>query len=221
MPDQPTTTEYEADLAELRQKLLDREAEAYAPGTDEMGEALPVKAIGNPDRPQPTEEDLSLLQWEIANNRPGISLADRPPPDPVLLYTDGEIREPALRGDVGYDLLVKQLMWIPASSFARVPLEAKVAIPYGYWGLVIARSSANKEGRLFVFPGVIDAGYRGPLFAFVQNLSEDRIALYEGMSICQLILIPAAVFPTVSVPMLPVSERGARGFGSTGVNKVE
>jgi dUTP pyrophosphatase len=198
--------------ARMRKHMLDKEAEDYAPGTSEMGESWPGLS---PDGKQ--ELEAALREWELENGRP--HPIDKP--SPALLYTDGEIREPALEGDVGYDLMVKDLMWIPANAFAHVPLEAKVAIPHGYWGLVIARSSANSGGRLFVFPGVIDAGYRGPLFAFVQNLSDERIGLYAGMSICQLILIPAAVFPATAVPCLPVSDRGQRGFGSTGINKVE
>ena len=143
--------EIEAEMADLsarlRQCMLDKEAEDYAPGTNEMsGDWKHPKAIGNPE-PRPgtiTDEEAALRQWEEETDRPGSGAFLRQTRPPELLYTDGEIREPALQGDVGYDLLVKALMWVPASSFAHVPLEAKVAIPHGYWGLVIAKLLAAR-----------------------------------------------------------------------------
>lgn len=138
---------------------------------------------------------------------------------PSLLYAGGTIREPAFEGDSGYDLIVAHQTWIGANAFATVPLEAKIAIPSGYWGLVVARSGTNMQGRMLVLPGVIDSGYRGPLYAFVYNMTDEKIILLEGFSICQLMLVPSFTPPAVKCDELPSSKRGECGFGSTGLNR--
>ena len=132
-----------------------------------------------------------------------------------LLFT-GEMRPPAMNGDVGYDIPVAESRYLPPNSFHRVLLAARVAIPDGYWGLLTARSSTNYQGQLLVLPGVVDCGYRGPLYAFVHNLSELGVDIEAGSRICQLVLIPRAVLPMRGVQRLPDSERGENGMGSTG-----
>lgn len=132
------------------------------------------------------------------------------------LLVKGTIKEPALEGDVGYDLVVSKRICVRAHRFTRVPMDVSIAIPPGFWGLLIARSGTNLGGQLLVLPGVIDEGYRGPLFALVHNLSVDSITLEPGQRICQLILIKSNVFPITFVDQLPPSARGVNGFGSTG-----
>lgn len=132
------------------------------------------------------------------------------------LQVMGRVEAPAIEGDSGYDLRVQFGTLISPYSYKRVALNGRVAIPEGFWGLVIARSSTNANGHLLVLPGVIDFGYRGPLFAFVHNLSGDHVRIAAGDRICQLVLVPMAVFPVQRVNELPVSVRGEAGMGSTG-----
>lgn len=167
---------------------------------------------------------------------------------PVLQTTGNRVLAPALKGDCGYDLVVSEWVTIlpknrpirntlwkigrgirrhpsgklrlrhrVSSGFAKVPSGNPIAIPEGHWGLIVPRSSVNITGRLLVLPGVIDA-YRGPLFAFVHNIGNEPVTLAPGDRVAQLVLIPTSVFPILITPDLPSSERGERGFGSTGGN---
>lgn len=133
-----------------------------------------------------------------------------------LFYVGKGIREPELKGDVGYDLIVSEQTAIPARSFRDIPHDVAVQLPDGYWGLILARSSVNIAGRLVVLPGLIDTGYRGRLFGLGHNMTDELMVIKKGSRVCQLVLLPASVFPAFRVPELDPSERSERGFGSTG-----
>ena len=141
----------------------------------------------------------------------------------TLRTTSSQLGAPKLLGDVGYDLKANEAVWLHPGQMAVIPTDIRVQIPPGYWGLVIARSWANRGGRLIVLPGVIDAGYRGKLFVYVWYMGDQHgsKAVYRvdsGAAFAQLILVLACVFPVECVNDLDESERGRRGFGSTGSN---
>jgi dUTP pyrophosphatase len=74
----------------------------------------------------------------------------------------------------------------------------------------------RKRG-LFVFEGIIDQGYRGPLFVFVENKTSEEVIVWEGSRIAQIIVQPIVQPALVKVEALDDSERGAKGFGSSGL----
>jgi len=102
------------------------------------------------------------------------------------------------------------------SSFVRVPTGTSVEMPTGIYGIVLPRSSSNNRGML-VLTGVIDNGYRGPLFAMVHNLTDREIVVKKGDRIAQLVLFPVRVYKTDKVTEFQETTRGHNGFGSTGV----
>jgi len=65
-------------------------------------------------------------------------------------------------------------------------------------------------------PGLVDSGYRGELLVNLVNTDAREAFLVEpGMRIAQLVVLPVPEVELVEVAELPVSERGARGFGSS------
>ena len=128
----------------------------------------------------------------------------------------GTIHPPQKSGDVGYDLEVAEGALIPPRSSKPIMIAAGVSvkIPNGYFGWITSRSSATGKG-LVVFPGIIDNGYTGDLFAIVWNTSQDDIMLRQGERIAQMILLPAFTPPMKYVEELPSTDRGSSGFGST------
>lgn len=82
--------------------------------------------------------------------------------------------------------------------------------------LVRGRSSAAKRG-LLVTEGTVDAGYRGEIMVHVRNPGPFRIELWEGDRVAQAvpILIPHVFVEEVGE--LSDSDRGSRGFGSSGI----
>ena len=95
-----------------------------------------------------------------------------------------------------------------------------VAIPDGYAGFVQPRSGlALKKGLSMAnTPGLIDAHYRGELKVCAVNLdAENPIEIKKGERIAQLVIQKVPVVALVEVDELDETDRGAGGFGSSGV----
>lgn len=94
-----------------------------------------------------------------------------------------------------------------------------VAIPVGWFGLIVPRSSVGKAGWDIESSGVIDAGYRGevmlPLIYRGELFSQKRV-LRHGDRVAQMLLLPVPRVESEEVGELPPTARGAGGFGSTG-----
>lgn len=119
-------------------------------------------------------------------------------------------------GDAGWDLYVANPTLIPGNSFVEVDTGIAIEMPGGIWARIVARSSASKKLGLVVLEGIIDNGYRGELFARVYNPQSNPVHLERGDRIAQL--IPQLLVPIAwkQVSELNISDRGDRGFGSTG-----
>jgi len=120
--------------------------------------------------------------------------------------------------DAGYDLKAKYEEWVYNAKPSKIATGVCVEIPWGYVGLIKARSSASLKG--LDIAGVVDAGYRGEIFLIVNNNNNqgncNPIRVERGERIAQLIVVPCLIEPIEIVDELPETERGAGGFGSTG-----
>jgi len=126
----------------------------------------------------------------------------------------------AHEGDAGYDLHAAEAATLGPGERASVGTGIAVAIPPGHAGLVLPRSGlAARHGIALVnAPGLIDAGYRGELRVLLLNT--DRSSEFEiepGDRIAQLLVTPFAGLEPVEAVELSASDRGERGFGSSGV----
>ena len=128
----------------------------------------------------------------------------------------------AYEGDAGIDLPVVLLeserkLGLTIWPGDRIILHTgmRLAFPEGYWGRIIHRSSTEKLHRLRVIEGVIDQ-YRGELLVQVHNMNTFPIIVQHGQRLGQLILLKTASFKCREVSELPPSQRGTRGFGSSG-----
>ena len=141
-------------------------------------------------------------------------------PHPVgTAYEDGVPWKPtrAMPGDAGFDLYCQEdKVRIAPGEFRDIHCGVRAQLPEGWWGMLTGRSSTLRKKGLLVHTGVIDNGYRGPLFAGVWNLTNHEVFVCRGERVAQFIPIP--IFPglVAVVDSLEVSERGARGFGSSG-----
>lgn len=126
----------------------------------------------------------------------------------------------AYDGDAGLDLAACERAELQPGERAVVGTGVAVAIPDGYAGLVLPRSGlAARHGLTIVnTPGLIDSGYRGELKVILLNTdAREPFVVEPGMRIAQLVLVEVASVHLVEVDELSGSERGAAGFGSSGV----
>jgi dUTP pyrophosphatase len=102
---------------------------------------------------------------------------------------------------------------------ALVGTGLAMAIPFRYEGQVRSRSGLAFRAGVMVAnaPGTIDSDYRGEVKVLLINLGDEPITITAGMRIAQLVIAPVAQADLAVVDELPPSERGANGFGSTGV----
>ena len=126
----------------------------------------------------------------------------------------------AHEGDAGLDLRIKHDITLEPNQRMNVGTGVAVEIPTGCVGLVFPRSGlATKLGiTLSNSVGVIDSGYRGEIGASLINKSDETITLDAGTRVCQLVVMPYVPCELVPVEELSETERGADGFGSTGIS---
>lgn len=95
----------------------------------------------------------------------------------------------------------------------------RIAIPEGYEGQVRPRSGlALRHGIGMVnSPGTIDPDYRGVVRVILINHGHEPFAIRRGDRIAQLVIAPVMRAQWVEVPELPDTERGAGGFGHSGL----
>lgn len=122
-------------------------------------------------------------------------------------------------GDAGLDLRITQAVTLEPMQRVIVGCGVAFEIPTGCVGLVCPRSGlASKQGiTLANSVGIIDSGYRGEVCAALVNLGYETVTLEAGTRVCQLLIMPYVPCELVMVDELSDTERGAGGFGSTGV----
>ena len=135
------------------------------------------------------------------------------------LHKQGAIPNRALSGDAAVDLQCSEDVALEPGERAAVPTGIAIAVPEGYAGLVLPRSGhAHRSGIGVVNgPGLIDPGYRGEVKVLLINHGRERVQFQSGDRIAQLLIVPAPAVEWVEVDELDETERGAGGFGSTGV----
>ena len=147
----------------------------------------------------------------------------RPPNavDVLVRRLDLEIDLPSYAhpGDAGLDLVTTVDAVVPPGERVLLPTGIAVALPEGYAAFVHPRSGlAVKYGVSLVnSPGTIDAAYRGEIAVSLVNLDpRDAVTLRRGDRVAQLVIqrVEHAVLHEVDV--LPGSDRGEGGFGSSG-----
>jgi len=117
--------------------------------------------------------------------------------------------------DAGTDLVAIEESTIEPGATALVPVNVAIALPPGYYAFVSGRSSLNARGIL-THLGTIDQDFRGPISVAMTNLSKEPFEIKSGDRVAQLIVVPFARPTFREVDELNATERGSRGWGSTG-----
>lgn len=124
----------------------------------------------------------------------------------------------AHEGDAGLDLRAVDSYDIGPGKSAMVRTGLRVEIPDGCVGLEFPRSGLGTKGiTLRNCVGVIDSGYRGEVMAALWNTTDKSFRVERGDRVCQLVVMPYCPCSLEEVEVLSESERGADGYGSTGV----
>ena len=138
-----------------------------------------------------------------------------------VLRTDPAAQLPtyAHPGDAGMDVRSIEDVTLAPGARALVHTGLVLMLPPDAEAQVRPRSGlALKHGvTVLNAPGTIDAGYRGEVGVILVNLGAEPFVVEKGMKIAQLVVAPVAQAEIVEVSAVDASDRGAGGFGSTGV----
>lgn len=121
-------------------------------------------------------------------------------------------------GSVGFDILAREGVTIPAKSLGLIPGNVIVEVPAGYMLLLASRSSTPKKKGLMVPHGIgiIDQDYCGPedeLKVQVYNFLDQAARVERGEKIAQGVFVRVDQFAWEEVEEMQKASRG--GFGST------
>ncbi len=134
----------------------------------------------------------------------------------------GEAPHYATAGAAAVDLkaCLEHSMLLKAKGQVKVPTGIAIQLPGPHVvALVFARSGlAAKHGiNLTNGVGVIDSDYRGEVQVLLTNHGEEDFTINHGDRIAQMAFLPVFAARFVQMDELEDTERGAGGFGSTGV----
>ncbi len=122
-------------------------------------------------------------------------------------------------GDAGCDLVTTVDVTLAPHERAVVPTGLAVALPEGWAGFVHPRSglAAHHGVSIVNAPGTIDAGYRGEIkVVLVNHDPRETVVLRRLDRVAQLVVQRVAQVRWSESDVLPDTERGTGGHGSTG-----
>jgi len=133
------------------------------------------------------------------------------------LRADAKLPVRKREGDAGLDLYSVEDVTLKPGEWKAVSTGIAVEIPKGYVGIVKDRSGLALKYALHCLAGVIDENYRGEIKVVLINLGDKEVHLEKGSRIAQLLLVPYLKVKPVEVEELSDTERGEKGFGSSGI----
>ena len=123
-------------------------------------------------------------------------------------------------GAAGFDLCANLMGSILLSPMARIviPTGLRIELPKNHEAQIRPRSGLAIKSGITVInsPGTIDWDYRGEIKIGLVNLSNSDFEIAHGMRIAQMIIAPVLIPNFESVAKFSTSNRGEKGFGSTG-----
>ncbi len=133
------------------------------------------------------------------------------------LHPEAKLPVRKREGDAGLDLYSVEEVVLKPGQWVAVPTGIAVEIPEGHFGLIKDRSGLALKHALHCLAGVVDENYRGEIKVVLINLGNEEVKLEKGTRIAQLLIVPYTKVEPVEVEVLSDTERGEKGFGSSGL----
>jgi dUTP diphosphatase len=136
-----------------------------------------------------------------------------------LLSATASLPDRAYEHDAAFDLFAAVEALIQPLHRAVVGTGIALGLPPGLAALTLPRSGlAARQGISLVnAPGLIDPGYRGEVKVILLNTdTHEAFAVHPGDRIAQLLFLPLTDVALLKASGLDDTDRGSRGFGSSG-----
>lgn len=138
------------------------------------------------------------------------------------LNEDAVVPKYAYELDSGFDLYSVEKFVVPPFGRVLIPTGLSFDLPEGYEIQVRTKSGLAVNLGLMVSnsPGTVDRGYLGEIKVPLFNMNNNSLTIEKGMKVAQAVLCPVVCGKFVEFEQLNdlgTSERGDKGFGSTGI----
>ena len=137
----------------------------------------------------------------------------------IINKSQNETPKYSTEGAAGMDLRANEEKTLAPFERAVVGTGLYMAIPVGVEGQVRPRSGLAIKKGLTVLnaPGTIDSDYRGEVGVILINLSNETVVVEVGERVAQIVFAKHEKAELIGVEELSSTDRGAGGYGSTGV----
>lgn len=132
-----------------------------------------------------------------------------------LLHSNARMPTRAHSSDSGFDVYAISDAVVPPHGHLKVELGIALEPPYGHEVQVRGRSGLAGKG-VFVHPGTVDQNFRGQIATHLFNHNDKPYFVTTGDRVCQLVVMPIPPVLLLEVTELGFTDRGEKGFGSTG-----
>ena len=135
------------------------------------------------------------------------------------IHPDAVLPSYAHPSDAGMDVRSVEDLTIAPGKRALVHTGLVILLPPLYEAQVRPRSGLALKSGVTVLntPGTIDSGYRGEIGVILANLGDGEFHVKKGDKIAQIVIAPVTQPEIVETAEIDETDRGAGGFGSTGV----
>jgi dUTP pyrophosphatase len=194
------------DLAKLRDRLLNLQ-ETFSSETGE---------INYDDILNEMDIDFKQIEKDIVEGNTKLDLPYQ------ILHPDAIHPKYNYDSDSGFDLHSTEEVTIPPFGRALVPSGLAFDIRDGFEIQVRTKSGLAINQGLMVLnsPGTVDNGYTGEVKGIIFNTNPTEVTIPKGMKFGQAVLCPVVNGAWVDLNQtanINKKERGANGFGSTGI----
>ena len=114
-----------------------------------------------------------------------------------------------------WDITCSESQELPPGVVTRVPIKLKVALPEGFFLLLLSRSGLASKG-ITVQAGLIDPDFRSNLAVLLFNCNSQPFRINKGQRVAQAVILPRYNVDWKEVDHLPAAATEHAGFGSTG-----
>lgn len=132
---------------------------------------------------------------------------------PLPTYATAQSAGLDLRANIGEPIVLMPM------ERHLIPTGLYMALPPGYEAQVRPRSGLALKHGITVLnsPGTIDADYRGEVGVLLINLSQQPFTINDGERVAQMVVARHEQAELIETEVLDETERGAGGYGHTGV----
>ena len=130
------------------------------------------------------------------------------------LHPDAKLPQKNNSTDAVWDLFAIEGEVVSKDLQSPIRTGLAFSIPKGYFGLIKPRSGMSLNNGVSVLAGVIDSGFHGEVRVILTSKTD--LSIKNGDKVAQMVILPLPEVVIEEVRALPDSDRGIKGFGSSG-----